>query len=99
MNVFCKFGELADKVSANPIFLVAFNALLVIAWISFGTDVANIIISIITAEIVLVGAGAARRGNIALHAKLDELIRASDARDDFIEAEMRSEIEIQKLKV
>lgn len=93
------FGELADKVSSSIYFLIVFNTVLVSVWLLFGVDQANIFISIITAEIVLVGAGAARRGNKALHAKLDEIIHAlKDARDDLMGIESASESDIEKLK-
>lgn len=97
--LFCQFGEYADWASAHPLFLAVFNIILAVLWISLGTDVANIFISILTAEIVLIGAGAARRGNKAIHAKLDELISASDARDELAHVEDRSERDIDSLRV
>ena len=94
------FGELADQVTAHPIFLIAFNLGLVILWLILGTDIANIFISIVTAEMVLIGAGAARTGQKAIQAKLDEVIHALDkARDDLIGLEQRPEKEIEELKV
>jgi low affinity Fe/Cu permease len=98
-NVFCKISDVGDRLSAHPFFLVAFNCGLVGLWLAFGVDVANIFISIITAEIVLLGAGSARRGFLAIHAKLDEIIHAlSEARDDLVEAENKSEAEIKALR-
>lgn len=98
-ELFCHLGDLADKLTAHPIFLTAFNLALGVLWLSLGTDVANIFISIITAEIVLISAGANRRGQIAQQAKLDEIIHAlSDARDDLVHAEDKSEQEIKKLR-
>ena len=97
---FLKIGELADKISANPLFLVFFNVVLVGSWLTFGTDLANIFISIITAEIVLIGAGAARRGQLAIHVKLDEIIKVQDqARNDLIGIESKSEKVITELRV
>lgn len=97
--LFDKLGELADKISAHPIFLALFNIGLAGLWVIVGTDVANIFISIITAEIVLIGAGAARRGNVAIHAKLDELIHTSEARDDLLNIEQKSEKEILEVRI
>ncbi len=95
-----KFGELADKISAHPIFLVIFNLTLVALWLVIGTDVANIFISIITAEIVLISAGANRRGNVAIHAKLDELISCQEnARNDLVHLEDKAEKEIKELRL
>lgn len=88
----CAFSDIADRVTSNILFLIAFNFTLVLLWMSFDVDVANIFISIITAELVLIGAGAMRRGNKALHAKLDEIIHSlGDARDDLIGIEHKSE--------
>jgi low affinity Fe/Cu permease len=88
----CAFSGLADKLTSSILFLLAFNAGLALLWMSFGVDVANIFISIITAEIVLIGAGAARRGNKALHGKLNAIIHSLDnASDDLIGIEKKSE--------
>ncbi len=95
-----KIGDFADRISAHPFFLAAFNIALVVLWVIIGTDVANIFISIITAEIVLIGAGAARRGNTAIHAKLDEIVHCLDAaRDDLVGVEKKSEKEITEVRI
>lgn len=92
--------ESAERIAAKPSFLVAFNAVLLGAWLAFGVDVANILISIVTAEIVLLGLGASRRSQLALHAKLDELLIATDkARDDLAHVEDMAEAEIQEKRV
>lgn len=92
--------ERAEKVAARPWFLLAFNLALVAAWLIYGVDVANILISIVTAELVLLGLGAARRSQLALHAKLDELVRATKgARDDLAHVEELAEAEIQEKRL
>ena len=98
-DLFCSFGELADRLTSNPLFLALFNVALVVMWMWFGVDVANIFISIITAEIVLIGAGATRRGTLAIHAKLDEIIHAQEnARDTLMGVESKSEQAIKEIK-
>lgn len=87
--------EAAERIAAKPLFLLAFNAGLVALWILFGVDFANIFISIVTAELVLLGLGANRRSQLAVHAKLDELVAATDkARDELEHLEDLSEAEI-----
>ncbi len=94
-----RVSDVGDRLSAHPIFLAFFNVGLVVLWRACGVDIANIFISIITAEIVLLGAGAARRSFAAIHAKLDEIIHAIDsARDDLIDSETLSEAEIARLR-
>jgi low affinity Fe/Cu permease len=94
-----KVSDAGDKFSAHPFFLIVFNVLLVAMWLKYGVDYANIFISIITAEIVMIGASAGRRGFSAIHAKLDEIIHAiSDARDDLIDVEKLTEPEIEALR-
>jgi low affinity Fe/Cu permease len=94
-----KVSDAGDRLSAHPIFLVFFNAGLVGLWHVFGVDIANIFISIVTAEIVLIGASATRRGFAAIHAKLDEIIHAlKEARDDLIDSEKLTEAEIDALR-
>lgn len=84
--------EAAERIAARPVFLLAFNGALLLAWLLWGVDVSNILISIVTAELVLLGLGAARRSQLALHAKLDELIHAVDgARDDLTHLEDEQE--------
>ena len=96
----CSFSDWAEKVTSNIFFLLIFNIGLVALWLVFDVDVANIFISIITAELVLIGAGAMRRGNKALHAKLDEIIHSlGDARDDLIGIENKSEKMIDQNKL
>ena len=95
-----KLSEWGDKISAHPVFLAAFNVILVVAWLLAGTDVANICISIVTAEMVLLAAGANRRSFLALHAKLDEIIHAlPDARDELVHLEDKCEAEIIRERI
>lgn len=92
--------EAAERLAAKPAFLLAFNVALLVAWLLYGVDVANILISIVTAELVLLGLGASRRSQLALHAKLDELLHAtSEARDDLAHVEDLAEAEIQEKRL
>lgn len=91
--------EQAERIAAKPAFLIAFNVAIVVAFVVAGVDIANIGISIITADLVLIGLGAARRSQLALHAKLDELIVATDsARNDLTHIEERAEADIQEAR-
>ncbi len=92
--------EAVERIAAKPVFLVIFNAALGTAWLMYGVDVANILISIVTAELVLLGLGANRRSQLAQHAKLDELIACTDkARDELTHAEELAEHEIQEKRL
>lgn len=92
--------ERAEQIAAKPSFLLAFNAVLLALWLVFGIDHANIYISIVTAELVLLGLGAQRRSQLAVHAKLDELIAATDgARDDLAHIEDMAETEIAEKRL
>ncbi len=88
--------EAVERIAARPWFLIAFNVSLACAWLLGGVDVANIVISIVTAELVLLSLGATRRSQLGQHAKLDELIVATEkARDDLAHVEDLEEKEIQ----
>lgn len=88
--------ELVEKIAAKPWFLIAFTLTFAVLWFGFGVDVSNIFISIVTAELVLLGLGQARRSNLGLHAKLDEMILTSqEARDDLAHVEDLTEEEIE----
>ncbi len=92
--------EAAERIAAKPAFLLAFNATLVAAWLVWGVDIANIIISIVTAELVLLGLGANRRSQTGTHAKLDELIHATGgARDDLEHIEDMEEAQIEERRL
>ena len=95
-----KLGELGDKIASHPIFLAAFNVTLVALWLMIGTDIANIFISIITAELVLLAAGANRRSFMAIHAKLDEIVKAlPEARNEIAHLEDLDEKQIKEKRL
>jgi low affinity Fe/Cu permease len=95
-----KFSELAEKASAHPVFLLFFNIGFIALGFCFGVDIANIFISIVTAEIVLISAGAARRSQLAIHAKLDEIVHSvGKAREDLVGIEHKTEQEIIEAKL
>lgn len=92
--------EAAERIASQPAFLLAFNVSLVALWVMFGVDVANIMISIVTAELVLLSSGASRRAALATQAKLDELIHATEgARDDLEHIEDLNEEAIRERRL
>ncbi len=92
--------DAVERIAAKPVFLLAFNGALVVAWLIWGVDVANILISIVTAELVLLGLGANRRSQLGIHAKLDELISTDEkARDELTHLEDADETTIQEKRV
>ena len=96
----CALGEQADKLASRPAFLIGFNVAVAVLFTLAGVDLANIAISIITADLVLVGLGAARRDRAAMHAKLDALIHATPgASDALMRAEALSEREIEEMRL
>ena len=99
MSLFARLAEATDRICAKPVAFISFNLLIVAAFLLAGIDVANIAISIVTADLVLLSAGANRRSFKALHAKLDELIGATDnARDDLERIEDEKEEKIEELR-
>lgn len=87
--------ETAERLAAQPWFLVAFNATFGATWAVFGLDAGNLFISVLTANLVLFGLSGARRHQLATQAKLDELITATEgARDGLTHAEELTEKEI-----
>ncbi len=92
--------EFIERMAAKSAFLIGFNVALVAMFFLAGLDSANIFISIVTAELVLVGLGGARRSQIATQAKLDELIASSDkARNELTHIEEADEEDIQEKRV
>lgn len=96
---FGALAESAERASTRGWFVLAFNTGIAALFLWIGVDVANIFISIVTADLVLLIGIAARRRDLALHAKLDELILATGgARDEMARAEERSAREIEELR-
>ncbi len=92
--------EAVERVAAKPVFLLIFNGALIAAWLFFGVDVSNIFISIVTAELVLLSLGAARRSQLGIHAKLDEMIHVTaEARDDLTRVEDLAEEDIEEKRL
>src|SRR6186713_222042 len=98
--LFDKFSSKVTKVTGKPIsFIIAF--LIIIVWGITGplfgfSDTWQLVINtgttIITFLMVFVIQNAQNRDAKAVHAKLDELIRAvADARDEFVNAEVEPE--------
>jgi low affinity Fe/Cu permease len=72
--------------------------LVVIGLNSFGVEITNISISIVTLLMVFVLQNTQNRDSAALHLKLDEMVRAEpEARDEVQGVESRSEDEIREL--
>lgn len=63
-----------------------------------GVDVANITISIVTFLLLPVLQHSQNRDGAAIQAKLDELIRSSAARDEFLGIDRKSENEIEQIR-
>ena len=75
-----RIAHLAGHVLAVPLSI----AVLALLWASVGLEVTNITISIVSLLLLFIIQSSQNRDGLAIQAKLDELIRASDARNDFI---------------
>jgi low affinity Fe/Cu permease len=103
----CKVSELVADVAAHPYAQIGF-IVICLAWFAIGFDInvltaALSIMAITLTQMVLNNQNEreaeAHRRDVAMHAKLDELISASRrARNDFVAAEELDEDEIVQLK-
>src|SRR5687768_3463502 len=97
--MFDRIADAADRLCAKPIAFLAFNLAVAGLFVMAGVDLANIAISIFTADLVLMGAGANRRGFKALQAKMDEIIHATDgARNEIERIEEEQETVIERVR-
>ena len=98
MSAWRALSEWCDRVQAHPGFLLGFNA----AWtvlLGWSLDASNLLISVLTANAVLLTATTVRVRDGAIQAKLDELIAATaDARDTLIRAEEQDARAIGELR-
>ena len=93
------FDDISDHVEricshalALPVFTVAFVG----GMLTIGTDVTNIGVSYLTAALLFLGMGRARRSDKAMHAKLDDLEKnLEEATTENVGLEERTEEEIE----
>lgn len=67
-----------------------------VAWVVLGLDTTNIAISIASVLLLFVLQHSQNRDGLAIQIKLDELIRSSNAHNDFIGLDLKSEKEIEQ---
>lgn len=74
---FAKFGDTIERLCGHPFAFILFTVGF-IAGARVHIDATNIAISYITAALLLLTVGSARRSNKAMHVKLDDLEEAVD---------------------
>lgn len=72
------------------------SAAIAIAWVLAGLDITNIAISIVSVLLLFVLQHSQNRDGLAIQIKLDELLRSSNARNDLIGLDLRSEQDIER---
>lgn len=107
MNV--TFAAIANKIahcSGHPI-TVGASFVFVVLWAMAGPYYGwsdghqlfvNTVTTVITFWLVFVIQATQNRDTLAIHAKLDELIRSSNARNDFIGIDRKSEEEVERMR-
>jgi low affinity Fe/Cu permease len=95
------FSRLSCTVSSwagKPVtFFIALVAL-IIAWLIWDIEKVNFGISVVSLLLLFLIQGSQNQGDAATHAKLDEMIRASDARNDFIGLDRKPEDEVKRAR-
>jgi len=86
-----RIAHLAGHVLAVPLAI----AVLGLLWALAGLEVTNLMISIVSLLLLFMLQSTQNRDGLAIQAKLDELIRASDARNDFIGLDKLPEQDVQ----
>ena len=71
-------------------------AVLGLLWAFMGIEASNFAISIVSLLMLFLLQSSSNRDTLALHAKLDEMIRSSDARNDFIGLDKLPEKEVER---
>ena len=95
-----RLGDVLHGVAAwlsTPLGL-AFQVSTWAVWLVLPTAVFNVYVSLATMFIGGVILVSQRRGDEALHAKLDEMIRSSNARDEYRGLDHRTEREIERAR-
>jgi low affinity Fe/Cu permease len=104
-----KFSSISDKIahcSGHPL-TVAASFIFVLLWAAAGPYYGwsdghqlfvNTVTTVITFWLVFVIQATQNRDTLAIDAKLDELIRSSSARNEFIGIDRRSEEEVARMR-
>ena len=96
---FTTFSDWVAKWTGSHWAFSAAAAFVVLALVTLGIEITNILISIVTLLMVFVLQNTQNRDSAALHLKLDEMVRAQpDARDEVRGIESKSEQELHELQ-
>ena len=93
-SLFSKFSDKLEAYLAHPFGFVLYTVFFILGLVFVGVDATNIVISYVTAGMLFLGLGNARRDRKAVHAKLDDI----DPRDEMTRIEEKAEEEIERLR-
>jgi low affinity Fe/Cu permease len=96
--MFEKIACAAAEYAGTP-YAIGVSALaIILLWVVWGLDIANVAISILSLLLLFLLQGSSNRDGAAIQAKLDELIRSSDARNEFmgLDKQTKEEIDSQR---
>jgi low affinity Fe/Cu permease len=97
-KLFEKIACASAEYAGSP-YAIAVSAIIIGAtWWLWGTEVANILISIVSLLLLFLLQGSTNRDGAAIQAKLDEIIRASDARDEFMGLDRKPKDDIESAR-
>ncbi|HEX6400520.1 MAG TPA: low affinity iron permease family protein [Actinomycetota bacterium] len=95
---FTSFSDWVAKWTGSHWAISAAAIFVVVALVTLGIEITNILISIVTLLMVFVLQNTQNRDSAALHVKLDEMVRVQpDARDEVRGIESKSEQELHEL--
>lgn len=85
----CRISDAADRAISHPAAFIVFNLAVIAGFVFGSTDVTNVAISILTADILFITAISARRARLKLEREAEELVKAHpDIDERVIDAEI-----------
>jgi low affinity Fe/Cu permease len=96
--MFEKIACACAEYAGSPYAITVSGIAIFLLWWWFGLDVANVAISIVSLVLLFLLQGSSNRDGAAIQAKLDELIRASNARNEFMGLDRRQKEEIESAR-
>jgi low affinity Fe/Cu permease len=97
-KLFEKIACASAEYAGSPYAIIVSAIVIGVLWSTLSLDAANIAISIVSLLLLFLLQGSTNRDGAAIQAKLDELIRASEARNEYMGLDRKPKEDIESAR-